>query len=63
MKVTITEVATGKTKAVDEDISYWAWTEGNWSCDCNRHIEFVGMYEESECGHSVRYTIEIQDER
>lgn len=35
LKVTVLDTVTGKTH-VDGRASTWSWTEGNWSCDCNR---------------------------
>ncbi len=28
----------------------YLWTEGNWSCDCNRHLFFYGDNENVDCG-------------
>lgn len=41
----------------DDLISVFQWSDGNYSCDCNRAILFLGTdYENAECGDS-RFTI------
>lgn len=37
--VTLKDIVTGST-AIVSDINVWSWTEGNWSCDCNRTMYF-----------------------
>ena len=62
MRVTITETATGKTKRIDSELSEFMWTEGNYSCDCNRHNIFHDVFEGTDCGDDMRYTIRIHDD-
>ncbi len=63
--------------AVVEDVPSWMphyttgdvfwWTEGNMSCDCNRHLEFERGQgrepdaEDVECGHG-RYSVRLEPE-
>lgn len=35
VRVLLLDTLTGAT-AVDGRCTLWGWTEGNWSCDCNR---------------------------
>ena len=44
---TIIDTVTGKTLTSEHDYPYddedslrWYWTDGNWSCDCNRGADF-----------------------
>lgn len=43
-----------------KDSDYYWWTEGNFGCDCNRHLEFQRAADEDEdgddCGET-RYTV------
>lgn len=53
MYATLIDTVTGEQKRVDRakwDASVWAWTEGNFSCDCNRGMMF-GIYDHP-CGES-----------
>lgn len=41
----------------DEDRDHWMWTEGNYGCDCNRHLFFIRAagndeWEDRECGNT-----------
>ncbi len=64
-KVAIRDNATGETRIRDmgdlpwlDHTLYW-WTEGNFGCDCNRHMEFIRAKDDSEsdmdheCGDSA----------
>ena len=46
--------------------SDFLWSEGNFACDCNRHIFFASAANESaenrECGDNS-YSVRITDER
>lgn len=43
IRVTLKDRVTGVIKEYpDTSISVFDWTEGNWSCDCNRSIAFTG---------------------
>lgn len=64
-KITIRKISTGETKTVPVDLAWYEhslffWTEGNFSCDCNRHLVWIGLGnypdEESKCGHT-EYTV------
>lgn len=53
---------TKQQKIVDVDIDQWSegsyflWTEGNYSCDCNRHLFFTDWDgTDCECGED-KYT-------
>jgi len=35
MKATVLDTVTGKTEIIEA--SHWCWSDGHWSCDCNRH--------------------------
>jgi hypothetical protein len=52
--VTVTDTKTGQTRQV-ETITLWEWTEGNWSCDCNRE-SFFGQQTDGRCT-STRYRV------
>lgn len=46
---------------VDGKPSTYIWSEGNYSCDCNRHLSFnPAPCEPHECGHS-EYSVEIRN--
>lgn len=40
MKATVLDTVTGQSKESFFDASAWAWSDGNWSCDCNREAIF-----------------------
>ena len=41
LRVTLKDATTGEIQTYpDTDIGVWGWTEGNWSCDCNRVLAF-----------------------
>ena len=66
MKCAITDTETGETRIYEDEYPYndFLWTEGNYSCDCNRGLFFerAGGREpdphEHMCGFS-RFTIEV----
>ena len=39
IKVIVKDLATGEVRT-ESRWSTWDWTEGNWSCDCNRRLVF-----------------------
>ena len=48
-----------------EDIDEYRWTEGNDSCDCNRHYYFHGdtpLWDEAPCGESLYRVLKIEDD-
>jgi len=63
--VSIRNNATSEVKKVDFDIpwnqeySYFLWTEGNYSCDCNKHLFFSNSEEDFECGHDAYSIVDI----
>ena len=73
-KVAIKNNETGEVRVSTQNFEFeahteWAWTEGNYGCDCNRHLEFeraIGNtpdFDEAICGddkYSVLY-FEIDD--
>ena len=48
---TFLDLKTGKI-AKGDDMSFFWWSEGNGSCDCNRSVCFEGAHEELEALHS-----------
>lgn len=52
----------------EEELVNFMWTEGNWGCDCNRKIEFLGalgepvVEEEIVCGDGAFELISIRYE-
>jgi len=66
----IKEVATGEihqyptTVPEDEgELNCYRWTEGNWSCDCNRETFFKNhedIPEDQQCGDGVRYLVNLE---
>ncbi len=60
------ETRQSKQKAYDNDIDIesleYMWGEGNWSCDCNRHLEFERVKkryynpDDIDCG-DVKYSV------
>lgn len=40
MKVTLLDTKTGEVSTPDDQFRSWVWTDGNWSCDCNRVMYF-----------------------
>lgn len=66
LKVEMTDRYTGQTKIIPIDLEWWGdfvWTEGNFSCDCNRHDFFYpDSNKDVPCGDD-RFTISfIEDE-
>lgn len=66
--VHIVEVASGKTAEMEESIwpgdgSEWLWTDGNYSCDCNRALFVHGKdSDDIECSEG-RYLIWVTNGR
>ena len=73
-KAHITKVDTGETRTTDiewdwhkngEDGDWFWWSEGNYSCDCNRELCFLRAGGETpeisdvECSEG-KYTVEIE---
>ena len=69
-KVIMRKESTGEIRACDMDLDFklpndesdgdvfW-WTEGNFGCDCNRHIVFEGKHDKDHifpCGYK-EYTV------
>ena len=48
MKITYLDLETNNT-AINNDISVFELTEGNWSCDCNRRLVFFPSDIEIDC--------------
>ena len=64
--VKITNTVTGESRIYldewfDGDTQVWAWSDGNYSCDCNREISFCESHgeetETEECG-SERFRVD-----
>ena len=56
VKVTILDTLTKNTKIV-KGVTIWSWTQGNWSCDCNRRPYF-NLEEESDfCLGAKRFLV------
>ena len=64
--VHIVEVASGKTAKMEEpiwpgDATEYLWTDGNYSCDCNRALFVHGKdSDDTECSEG-RYRIWVTD--
>lgn len=59
MTVTLRDTQTGEQINVDDPDDSWCWTEGNWSCDCNRC--FDSGHDGSDNCESVRYLVIASD--
>lgn len=68
--VVITEAATGQTAFVDDgpfdDVTEYMWSEGNFSCDCNRLLFFIDALglsdtEDSECSDG-KFWVTVYDD-
>lgn len=69
MEVSIIDTTTGETRTfheADEEADEWPpfnWTEGNYSCDCNRALFFVRAKNEEDpnipCGEE-RFKVRLQ---
>ena len=58
IRVTLQDSVTGVIQEYpDTSISVFSWTDGNWSCDCNRSIAFSGKSLGSGCCESIRYRV------
>lgn len=56
----IRDPKTGLVKDLEDDYDYedlghmiYQWTEGNYSCDCNRSIFLYGYDKKYECGETI----------
>ena len=56
MKVTLLDTKTGKT-VEDKGMSAFQWTDGNWSCDCNRALMFNLDIGQGICAGSKRFIV------
>lgn len=59
IEVTLKDNTTGEVKPYpDKDITVWSWTEGTWSCDCNRVLAFTEVIPDwdSPC-ECTKYTV------
>lgn len=54
MKATILDTETGLTGT--QSASIWSWTEGNWSCDCNRDMWCV-LEDTGHCAGAKRFLV------
>lgn len=67
--VHIRKEATGEIRRYTDGLEWlgdFIWSEGNFACDCNRHLFFEHAAgnepaESHECG-SVAYSVKIEDE-
>lgn len=51
MKVVLLDTKTGQKLLMDDPMLHsWAWSDGNWCCDCNRWMLFE-LSEEDEREH------------
>ena len=65
LKVEILKVETKEIKTIVQEIQEyfeWQWTEGNYSCDCNRKIFFddIGYQEDVDCSEGL-YLVRLSD--
>lgn len=56
MTATLLDTYTGETREVD-GINEYSWTDGNWSCDCNRMMYFGREDESGNCVGCHRYLV------
>lgn len=49
MKLTLLDTQTGEQKEIETYEDPWCWSEGNWSCDCNRTLYFEAHPNDSGC--------------
>lgn len=66
--IVIRKNSTGETRTIKVDLawydhSHYFWTDGNFGCDCNRHLVWLGMPKGSahdehdfKCGYK-EYTV------
>lgn len=52
MRVILLDVTTGEERQYPHDgLTIWSWTDGNWSCDCNRVIAWHPIEWTSNTGY------------
>lgn len=56
LSITVKDTVTNQTATVKGQ-SLWDWTEGNWSCDCNRALYFGPMTDEYDYCKAHRYIV------
>ena len=71
MRYKITHVPTGESVIYEDDMEWgrlcdYMWTEGNYSCDCNRHLFFERAKgrvprRDRQCGRTL-YEVEFLHE-
>ncbi len=60
--VTMRNNATGEVRSLQQEGEWgdYLWTEGNWSCDCNRAILFHGKSDvKRSCGMSQYVILQV----
>jgi hypothetical protein len=57
--VIVTDSVTGEVRMARASV--WDWTEGNFSCDCNRAPLFTGGHGPPECAGCRRYWVTAVD--
>lgn len=63
--VNIKNNSTSEVRKVDfnlpwnNDSSHFLWTQGNYSCDCNKHLFFSNSEEDFKCGDDVYSIVDI----
>lgn len=59
MRPVLKDLLMGDTRLSNQDVSVWTWTEGNWSCDCNRAIACGKPWATSSCGNKRFVVVEV----
>lgn len=57
IRVILVDTTTGNERPAQHKVSLWCWTDGNWSCDCNREIAFGAWTCDGACCGSKRYLV------
>lgn len=56
------EIRKCKFPEPDDEFSEFLWSEGNYACDCNRHLFFTDHEDSSfPCGDEVYSIIDVYD--
>lgn len=59
LTVSVLDTVTGEWRTRRSEASTYSWTEGNWSCDCNRALQFFPEHDRDDgyCMGCVRYRV------
>lgn len=55
---------TGEIRPYHDDFEFfeYIWAEGNFSCDCNRHMFFTDTTEDYDCGECAYSIVDVHDD-